>query len=71
MESEEVLKSLITDIKLEGVDLVIVPGDLTNNGEKVNHIKFAAYLKELEDAGIAVFVVPGNHDIENPGSKNY
>ncbi|MFC2130598.1 metallophosphoesterase family protein [Bacteroidota bacterium] len=71
MESEEVLKSLITDIKQEGVDLVIVPGDLTNNGEKVNHIKFAVYLKELEDAGIAVFVVPGNHDIENPGSKNY
>ncbi len=47
-------------------DAVIISGDLTLNGEKASHEDFAAVLKRMKEEGIPVFVIPGNHDINNP-----
>lgn len=44
---------------------VILSGDLTLNGERLNHMRLAEKLGRLEDAGIQVLVIPGNHDINN------
>lgn len=52
-------------------DILIVSGDLTNNGEKLSHQAMAKYFKEIEKGGTRVFVIPGNHDIENPFAKGY
>ena len=52
-------------------DVLILSGDLTLDGEKVNHQELAAHLKELEAAGIPVLVIPGNHDINNPDASAY
>ena len=55
----------------EKPQLVLVPGDLTRDGEKVSHEYVARRLGELKAAGINVYVIPGNHDMENPLAYSY
>ena len=71
VESEAILKSAVKMIKRKQPDFVIIPGDLTKDGERTSHEKFAAYLAQLENAGIQVFVCPGNHDINNPHAVSF
>ncbi len=54
-----------SDIKNNEPDIVVFPGDLTNNGSKVNHLEFEKRLKRMKAAGTKVYVVPGNHDLNN------
>jgi UDP-2,3-diacylglucosamine pyrophosphatase LpxH len=70
-ESEEILKSLIQVILSEDVEIVLVTGDLTKDGERKSHTMLAEYFRQLESAGKQVFVVPGNHDINNPNAVGY
>jgi UDP-2,3-diacylglucosamine pyrophosphatase LpxH len=70
-ESEEILKSLIQVILSEDVEIVLVTGDLTKDGEHASHTMLAEYLGLLENAGKQVFVIPGNHDINNLNSVGY
>lgn len=70
-ESAEILDAVVTDLKGKPIDFVLVPGDLTKDGEKVNHHLMATKLGQLRAAGKKVFVVPGNHDVNNPDGKNY
>jgi hypothetical protein len=65
-ESEAILVSALEKIKSQNPDFVIIPGDLTKDGERSSHLKLAGHLAGLEASGIEVFVVPGNHDINNP-----
>jgi 3',5'-cyclic AMP phosphodiesterase CpdA len=53
------------DVKKNQPDIVVFPGDLTNNGSKVNHLEFEKRLKRIKSTGTKVYVVPGNHDINN------
>ncbi len=52
-------------------DLVLIPGDLTKDGELVSHVSVHLYLQQLIQAGIKVRVITGNHDIYNPNSYEY
>lgn len=71
-ESEAILTSFIDAIMDEsGIDFVIVPGDLTKDGTRASHQEFAGYMRMLEDSGIPVYVVPGNHDLNNPNAFSY
>lgn len=45
-------------------DAVVISGDLTLNGAEESHRDFAKALEKLADAGIKVFVIPGNHDTD-------
>jgi 3',5'-cyclic AMP phosphodiesterase CpdA len=49
-------------------DIVLVNGDLTFNGEKTSHNDLAAAFAQIEKTGTKVYVIPGNHDINNPSS---
>lgn len=62
----QILDSLLEEAKEAGPDVVILTGDITMNGEKINHEELAGRLSSLQDAGIQVLVIPGNHDINNP-----
>ena len=53
------------DVKKNQPDIVVFPGDLTNNGSKVNHLELEKRLQRIKAAGAKVYVVPGNHDINN------
>ncbi len=62
----EITDAFIEEVKAEKPDVVILEGDLTYNGERESHIELAAKLESIEEAGISVIVIPGNHDINNP-----
>lgn len=64
--SEEIIDAFTHQVKKEKPDILIVAGDLTNNGEKVNHENLAKKLDIIQNSGTSVFVIPGNHDIKNP-----
>jgi 3',5'-cyclic AMP phosphodiesterase CpdA len=71
MQSEAILESALDSIVAESPDVLLIPGDLTKDGEFASHTKMAAFLQDVENAGIKVFVIPGNHDINNPYSFAY
>ncbi|MBR5725128.1 MAG: metallophosphoesterase [Muribaculaceae bacterium] len=70
-ESPLILDTLIDEILSQEPQLVIIPGDLTKDGERVSHELVAEKLQRLVNAGIQVLVVPGNHDINNPDARVY
>jgi 3',5'-cyclic AMP phosphodiesterase CpdA len=66
----------ITDAFLEEVIEMhpaglILSGDLTFNGEKKSHEELGEKLKAVSDAGIPVYVIPGNHDLNNYYASRY
>jgi 3',5'-cyclic AMP phosphodiesterase CpdA len=70
-ESVEILSGAITTISSSDIDFVLVTGDLTKDGERKNHELMASKLAELKAHGKKVFVIPGNHDINNPLALSY
>lgn len=71
LQSEEVLDYLIQQAISQQVNLVLIPGDLTKDGEYVCHQLVSQKLEQLREQGIKVLVVPGNHDINNPRGVVY
>lgn len=70
--TEAALKNLELMANSGEIDFVLVPGDLTKNGEKAGHIELANRLRAFETAtGIPVYVINGNHDINNPRASFY
>ena len=70
-ESGEIIDTAVNEISSLSADFVIVCGDLTKDGEKVNHQGLAVKLKRLADSGKKIFVVPGNHDVANGEAVRY
>ncbi|MDR0472875.1 MAG: metallophosphoesterase [Treponema sp.] len=71
LDSVNLLDYAIEDIAASGVRFVLISGDLTKDGELINHRIAAQRLKRLTDANVAVYVVPGNHDINNHEAIRY
>lgn len=69
--SATIFKALIARALHTKPDVVIISGDITNNGEKASHEFVAKQLKRLSAAHIRVYVVPGNHDINNPIARSF
>ena len=61
--SEPIWHALLDTALKYKPDLVLIPGDLTKDGEAASHDTVAAGIHRLEAAGIPVLVIPGNHDI--------
>jgi 3',5'-cyclic AMP phosphodiesterase CpdA len=70
-ESDAIMRALVERVAAENPDVVLVSGDLTKDGELASHQAVAAYLRGLETGGRRVFVVPGNHDIQNGAASSY
>lgn len=70
-DSKEIIFSAVQMVISMKPDFVIIPGDLTKDGEYLSHLLFTKYLSEIENAGIEVYVVPGNHDILNNNAMRY
>ncbi len=66
-----VLDKVVTDLRDESPDILLIPGDMTKDGEKQSHLDFKEKLQPLTKNGTQIFVVPGNHDINVPTSKKY
>ncbi len=52
------------------LDYLLMPGDLTKNGDYVSHTVLAGILENFEkETGVEVIVINGNHDINNPRAE--
>jgi hypothetical protein len=71
LDSQDLLDYAIQEIIASNVNFVLVCGDLTKDGEMINHNIVARRLEKLTGAGIPAYVVPGNHDINNPDAVKY
>lgn len=69
--TDELIDALIRDIETEHPNFLIITGDLTCNGERESHLELINKLEIIESMGTCVFVVPGNHDVQNPLAKRY
>lgn len=69
--SQEVFDYLVDKFKTDKPDLLLISGDLTKDGEKVSHQYVVNGLNELKAAGVKVYVIPGNHDIDNGNAKSF
>jgi len=70
-QSEAILESALSAIVEQHVQFLIISGDLTKDGELVDHVLMTQHLARLREQGVQVFVVPGNHDINNPDAVTY
>lgn len=62
-KSDVLLDALVRQAEQLHPDILLLTGDLTFNGEALSHRELAQHLDGLADQGIAVYVIPGNHDI--------
>lgn len=69
--SNEITDAFLADVEAKKTDVLIISGDLTNNGEKTSHEELAKKLTQVEKNGTQVFVIPGNHDINNPWARKF
>ena len=68
-ESAEVLESAFNQIVAENKsDIVLIAGDVTNNGELNAHKEFIEMLRSLKKRGKKVYVITATHDYRNEGS---
>ena len=67
----ELLDAFMDQVIEENPAALVLSGDITMNGEKINHEELAEKLKKVQDAGIPVLVIPGNHDINNTNASVY
>lgn len=68
---DEILYAFIHQMTLKKPDILIISGDLTNNGEKMSHLDLVELFAEVEHNGTSVYVIPGNHDINNPWARGF
>lgn len=66
-----IVDALIRDAQIKKPNALILSGDLTFNGEEASHEGLAKKLQTLEDSGVAVLVIPGNHDLNNFYAYSY
>ncbi|MFI3170030.1 MAG: metallophosphoesterase [Faecalibacterium sp.] len=60
---EALATAFIDQVLAEAPTTLIIAGDITFNGAKQSHLDFAEHLTRLTDAGISVYTLPGNHDL--------
>lgn len=70
-EMHAVFDTVLVRVESENPDILLIPGDLTNNGEKQSHLDFIKKLQQIALAGTRIFVIPGNHDVNVPNAKKY
>lgn len=72
VESSELLDSVSKHLIAYQPQIIFITGDLTKDGERISHqLLVDRYLKPLKAQGIRIYVVPGNHDVNNPHAKVY
>lgn len=70
-ESQEVLSEAFSQIECDTEsDIVLISGDVTNNGELNAHAEFIEMLRNLKEKGKKVYVITATHDFRNGGVTN-
>lgn len=60
------LEGILKNAENDGADYLLIPGDMTKDGELESHKALAKILEQWQaETGIPVFVTNGNHDVNN------
>lgn len=73
VEGKGLLKEALKLSSLNDSKYILIPGDLTKDGEKLSHLETKEILKTWidEDTSRRIFLIPGNHDINNKQAFDY
>lgn len=72
MQIGGILDSALASAQASGAKYLLIAGDLTYSGEKNAHIELAQKLADFEaQTGVAVYVINGSADINNPDASQY
>lgn len=69
--NKEILDWLVEESIKNKHDVFCMTGDITFNGEVVSLLEVKEELLKIEEAGIPVLVIPGNHDISYGYAHSY
>ena len=69
--SEEIIDAFLAGAIKQRPEALLLTGDLTFNGALLSHTALAVKLRAAEAAGLRVYVLPGNHDLDNPNAARY
>ena len=70
-QSGVLLEALLAEVRQRRPDALVISGDLTFNGEALSHRELAEACGQLRAEDIPVWVIPGNHDINNPDARRF
>lgn len=62
---EEIVDAFVLEVIKRKPNSLLLLGDLTFNSERISHIELAAKLERVVSAGVPVYLIPGNHDINH------
>lgn len=68
---EELTDAFLAEVREQRPQALILTGDLTFNGALLSHTALAEKLRALEREGVPVYVLPGNHDLNNPSAAAF
>lgn len=69
--SASLWKNTVTAIAQYPEDIILICGDISNDGELRSHLEVVEDLHKLRQAGKKIFVIPGNNDILNEDATVY
>lgn len=71
-EGDAFLNAMLDTVRADDPDVLLISGDLTKDGERESHEALAAKLEQFEQqTGTQVYLVPGNHDLNNANATNF
>ncbi|MEI6195178.1 MAG: metallophosphoesterase, partial [Verrucomicrobiota bacterium] len=70
-ESAAIDTAAIDAIIAQQPDILLVSGDLTKDGEYDSHIGVSNLLARVVASGTHVYVIPGNHDVNNANALSF
>ena len=68
---EEVTDAFLAEVIAQKPEALILTGDLTFNGALLSHTTLAEKLRAVEAEGVPVYVLPGNHNLDNPNAAAF
>ena len=66
--SRAMIMSALDEVVSGGYNAVIITGDLCDDHAVQSHTELAEIFASVEERGVDVFVVPGNHDVDGSGT---
>ena len=69
--SAQINDAFFAEVMEKKPDLLVLGGDLTLNGAVKSHQEFAEKLQTVQDSGVQVLVIPGNHDVDSENAIRY
>ena len=69
--SAELTDALLRDVREQRASILLLTGDLVSGGREERHAALIEKLRRAKEDGLAVYVLPGNHDLAPVGQTDF